>query len=230
MTGTPAPSDVEIWPLSGLRVVTGDLELRVPDDRTILELGRLAAQGVHAPDAMPFLKPWTRGTPVEVARSVAAYQWQMRTRTAPDDWAFELAVLRDGEPLGLQGVYATDFTVTRTATTGSWLGLRHQGRGVGTRMRLAVLHLLFEGFGARYATSAAFADNGPSNGVSRRLGYRDNGVQHVAREGRPAVNRQLLLDRETWDARPDDLRADVVVEGLEPVLDLLGLGGGAAPA
>lgn len=216
-------SDVDIWPLTGLRVVSGDLELVAPDDRMLLALARLAAEGVHPPDSMPFLVPWTRGTPQQVARSVMTYQWGLRQRTTPADWAIELAVVRDGEPLGTQGMYAKDFLVTRTAETGSWLGLRHQHGGVGTRMRLMILHLLFEGLGALHATSSAFVDNPGSTGVSRRLGYRPNGVLHQAREGGPVDSQLFVLDRADWDARPDHLRPDVRVEGIGPVREQLGL-------
>lgn len=220
----PVLSDSEVWPLTGLRVVCGDLELRSPDDRLLLDVARLAAQGVHAPDYMPFLVPWTQGTPTQVARSVVTYQWGLRQRTWPQDWAIELALVRDGEPLGMQGVYAKDFLVTRTAETGSWLGLRHQHGGVGTRMRLMVLHLLFEGFGARYATSSAFTDNPGSSGVSRKIGYRENGVLHQSRADGPVDSQLFELSRAAWDARPAALRLDVRVEGLGPVKEQLGLG------
>ena len=224
MTVTTAPlTDAEIWPLTGLRVVSGDLELRMPDDRMLLDLARLAAQGVHPPDYMPFLVPWTRGTPVQVARSVMTYQWGLRGRTTPGDWAIELALVRDGEPLGTQGVYAKDFLVTRTAETGSWLGLPHHRQGLGTRMRLMILHLLFEGFDALHATSSAFVDNPGSGGVSRRIGYRENGVLHQAREGGPVDSQLYVLDRAAWDARPDELRIDVRIEGVDPVRAQLGM-------
>ncbi|GIG41400.1 GNAT family N-acetyltransferase [Cellulomonas phragmiteti] len=216
-------TDVDIWPLTGLRVVSGDLELRAPDDRMLLDLARLAAQGVHRPDAMPFLVPWTRGTPTQVARSVMTYQWGLRQRMSPTDWAFELAVVRDGRPLGTQGVYGKDYLVTRTAETGSWLGLAHQHGGVGTRMRLLILHLLFEGFDALHATSSAFVDNPGSSGVSRKIGYRPNGILHQAREGGPVDSQLFVLDRADWDARPDALRLDVRIEGLAPVREQLGM-------
>lgn len=225
MTDAPPPAltDVDIWPLTGLRVVSGDLELRAPDDRMLLDLARVAAQGVHRSDYMPFLVPWTRGTPTQVARSVMTYQWGLRQRMTPTDWAFELAIVRDGQPLGTQGVYAKDYLVTRTAETGSWLGLAHQHGGVGTRMRLMMLHLLFEGLDARHATSSAFVDNPGSAGVSRKIGYRENGVLHQAREGGPVDSQLFVLDREAWDARPDDLRLDVQVVGLDPVREQLGI-------
>ena len=41
-------------------------------------------------------------------------------------------------------------------------------------MRAAVLHLAFDGLGARRAVSDAFEDNPGWLGVSRKLGYRDD--------------------------------------------------------
>ena len=103
--------------------------------------------------------------------------------------------MRDGEVLGTQSLMANDFPVTRTAETGSWLGLRHHGQGVGTRMRLMILHLLFEGFDGLRATTSAFDDNAASNAVTRRIGYAENGVEVLAREGKPATSRRYVLDR-----------------------------------
>ena len=69
--------------------------------------------------------------------------------------------------IGAQDVRAHDFAVLRTVSTGSWLGREHQGRGRGREMRAAVLHLAFAGLGCLIAQTAAYADNGPSLGVSR---------------------------------------------------------------
>jgi RimJ/RimL family protein N-acetyltransferase len=172
---------------------------------------------------MPFVFPWTRGTPLEVARSVLTYQWSARAAVAPERWKLELAVVRDGEVVGAQALMTADFPITRTAETGSWLGRRHQGQGLGTRMRLMILHLLFEGFDGRFATTSAFDDNGPSTGVTRRIGYADNGIELVDRLGQLATSRRYLLDRATWDARPAALRPDVTLHGVERAREQLGL-------
>jgi len=67
-------------------------------------------------------------------------------------------VLERGVPVGIQSMSATQWASTRVAGTGSWLGREFQGRGIGTRMRALMLHLVFEGLGAREVTSDAFAD------------------------------------------------------------------------
>jgi RimJ/RimL family protein N-acetyltransferase len=43
----PTPTDVDIWPLLGFRISVSDVELSAVDDRTALDLGRLAAAGIH---------------------------------------------------------------------------------------------------------------------------------------------------------------------------------------
>ncbi|GAA5208943.1 GNAT family N-acetyltransferase [Microbacterium kyungheense] len=193
-----------LWPASAVRARAGDLELRWIDDQLLLELAELAGRGIHAPDAMPFEHPWTRGTADEVARSVLTYQWGLRGEVSPQAFALEFAVLHRGVPVGIQGLTAKDWTVLRTVTTGSWLGLEHQGHGIGTRMRALILHLAFEGFGALEATSGAFADNGPSNAVSRRLGYESDGAFQVAREGAAVLHNRYTMSRERWLAQRDD--------------------------
>lgn len=211
----------ELWPPAGLRVTSGDLELRLPDDDQLLRLAELASRGVHAADAMPFVVPWTAGTPLEVARSVLTYHWRARADVAPARWNLELAVLVDGEPIGFQGISTSDYPVTRTAETGSWLGVEHQRRGYGTRMRLAVLHLLFEELGAQEATTSAFADNPASLGVTRRLGYEPAGDRRLARQGAVAVSRLFAMSRAAWEARPDELRHPVEVEGATALREML---------
>ena len=81
----------------------------------------------------------------------------------------------------------------REVSTGSWLGQRYQGQGLGTEMRAAVLHLAFTGLGAEFATSNTFTDNAASLGVSRKLGYLPDGIQRQVIRGRPVVLQLLRL-------------------------------------
>ncbi|WP_029291999.1 GNAT family N-acetyltransferase [Cellulomonas sp. HZM] len=211
------------WPLVDLAVTSGDLTLRYVDDELLPQVAALAARGVHAPDAMPFYFPWTRGSADDVARSVLTYHWRTRAETSPDRWALELALIRDGEVLGVQGMTASDFPVLRTAETGSWLGLEHHGQGLGTRMRLMILHLLFDGLGAERATTGAFADNPASLGVTRKLGYRANGDDRLAREGVATTSLRFALDRADWQTRPEHHRPPIELHGVPATRELLGL-------
>jgi RimJ/RimL family protein N-acetyltransferase len=136
-----------------------------------------------------------------------------------------LAVFSSGEIVGEQQVSAKDYPVTRSGDTGSWLGRRHHGQGIGTRMRLMVLHLAFEGFDAAEMVSEAHDDNPASNAVSRRLGYTANGTRATAREGRSVIENSYRMTRGQWDARPDDLRTEITLEGVSPIRQLFGIDG-----
>ena len=125
----------------------------------------------------------------------------------PTEWTFTGCAFVDGRPVGVQDLMAKDFPTLRSVRTGSWLGRAHQGQGLGKEMRAAILHLAFEGLGAVEALSGAYDDNARSLGVSRALGYTDNGTQRMVRRGQPAMMVDVRLDRETWLAtRRDDSR------------------------
>ena len=209
-----------LWPASALRVRSGDLELRWIDDTLLVELSELAGRGIHDSEAMPFEHPWSRGTADEVARRVLTYQWDLRSKVAPTEFALEFAVIHDGVPVGVQGLTARDWTVLRSVQTGSWLGRAHQGRGIGARMRMLVLHFAFEGLGAVEATSGAFVDNDASNAVSRRVGYQDDGAFRVAREGAAVPHNRFVMTRDRWES----LRADHAARLGSPV-ELTGVEG-----
>jgi RimJ/RimL family protein N-acetyltransferase len=215
------------WPLAGLRLTTPRLELRVPTDSDLNDLAGLAAAGVHDPEVQPFAVPWTDAAPIDRARGTLQYQWSQRARWEASKWSLDLAVVRDGTVVGTQAISATDFAVVREVATGSWLGQAHQGRGTGTEMRAAVLHLAFAGLGARYATSGAFTDNLASQRVSRKLGYVEDGIDRQVRRGQPAAMLRFRLDRETWQATRT---VPVEVSGLEPCLEMFGLGDERASA
>jgi RimJ/RimL family protein N-acetyltransferase len=208
------------WPLFGLRLRTPRLELRVPDLDDLGALADLAGAGVHDPAVQPFVAGWTDAEPEQVARNVLQWQWSMMGRWSPQDWGLQFVAVADGRVIGTQALDGRDFAVLRQVGTGSWLGREFHGQGYGTEMRAAVLHLAFDGLHAEYATSEAFADNGASYGVSRKLGYVDNGVERHLVRGKPVVGRRLRLDRDGWSAART---VEVTVEGLEPCLPMLGL-------
>ncbi|TWJ12081.1 RimJ/RimL family protein N-acetyltransferase [Stackebrandtia albiflava] len=211
---------IDHLPLYGLRVTPGDLELRLPVGEELAALAEVAAGGVHAADHMPFLVPWTVGAPEAVARSVLQHHWRLLSAFEPHRWTLPLVVFRDGRPVGIQSMRGVDFAVTGEVDSGSWLGRAHQGGGVGTRMRAAMLHLAFEGLGAVTATSGAFSDNPRSRRVSEKLGYRPDGLERVARDGAVGVIERLRLDRADW--RPGRF-GEVRVEGLPGCRDMFGV-------
>lgn len=211
---------IDHWPLLGLRLTTPRLELRLPSDEELSELAYLAAEGVHDPDHLPFTVPWTDLPPRERARSVVQHHWLRRGNWAPDNWALNLAVFERGQILGLQTIAARNCATLREVNTGSWIGLRHHGRGVGTEMRAAVLHLAFAGLGATEATSGAFADNPSSFRVSSKLGYEPDGIERHTVRAQITVMRRLRQSRARWEGHQ---QASVSINGLSACLPLFGL-------
>jgi RimJ/RimL family protein N-acetyltransferase len=138
--------------------------------------------------------------PPERARGVLQYHWGRWAAWTPADWSMELVVVRDGTVVGAQGISAHDFGVRREVSSGSWLGQAYHGQGIGTQMRAAILHLAFAGLGAEQAVSSAAEDNAASLGVSRRLGYREDGMEIHAIRNAPVVLRRMRLNRATWQA------------------------------
>ncbi|MGC0423558.1 GNAT family N-acetyltransferase [Embleya sp. AB8] len=208
------------WPVFGLRVTTPRLELRPATQDDLVALVELAELGIHAPDYMPFSKPWTREEQPAKARNALKYYWSTWANWAPEDWYLLLAVVHEGRVIGVQDGAAKDFAHRREVMSGSWLGLAHQGQGLGTEMRAGWLELAFAGLGARWAVSAALPDNAPSLGVSRRLGYADDGLEIEAGEdGGPREVTRLRLTREAWHQHRT---IEAKVEGLDACRDMFG--------
>lgn len=217
-----APTDVEIWPLLGVRIRVSDVELATVDDATALELGRLASGGIHG-NFLPFLTPWTRGTPVEIARNLYRYHSGVRRDLSPDSWRLEFAARLDGTLIGVQSLKADGFPTVRSAESGSWLGKAWQGKGIGTLTRIAILALAFDGLGAEQVTTSAWADNVASNAVTRKLGYATNGEERLEREGTVTVMKRFAMPRAAWADRPADLRPHVHMEGVAGLRAWLGI-------
>jgi RimJ/RimL family protein N-acetyltransferase len=214
-----------LWPLYDLRLRTDELVLRLPTEAELPAFSEVAARGIHPPEEMPFGIPWTDLPSPERERS--SYQFWMRARAswAPADWNLTLGVWVAGEPAGFQDLLATDFARLRVVRTGSWLGQRFQGRGIGKLMRQAALALAFDHLGAEVAESKALTDNIASQRVSEGVGYERNGIGRLAPRGeaRDAIRYRMTVAQ--WRARE---RPAVQVEGLDACLELFGVPAGSA--
>lgn len=215
-----------IWPAADLRARSGDLELRWIDDELLVRLAEVAARGIHPPETMPFTYPWTRGTPEAVARGLLNYQWSARPDIGPKQLTLEMAVLVAGQVIGVQAAGGKDYAVLRTVETGSWMGQEFQGRGLGSKMRALMLHLLFDGLGTRVVTSTAYTDNPASNRVSRKTGYAPDGSYEVVRDNKPATLNRYVMTAQSFAANRENLRellgAPVHLEGTAAVAKQLG--------
>ena len=210
-----------VWPLFDLRVRTPKLELRYIDDGLATALAELAARGIHDPGFMPFMLPWTDQPSPQLEHATMQWYWRARADTSPARWHLTLAAIVDGAAIGTTSLDAHDFATLREFESGSWLGRAYQGRGLGKEMREATLHLGFAGLGAEYATTGAWHDNGPSLGVTRSLGYLEQGRHRAMRRGEPAESLTFRMHRDDWQQRLR--RDDIVIDGLAPALPLLGL-------
>lgn len=207
------------WPLFDLRLRTGNLELRLPRQDDLLELIEVAKAGIHPPDEMPFAFAWTDQPSPEFDRNFFQFHVAQWATWRPDAWTMPLGVWVDGQLAGVQDLSAEHFPTLRSVHTGSWLGQAFQGKGTGRLMRQAVLALAFDHLDAEVAESGAFLENPASARISQSIGYEPNGLGRFAPRGVARDIQRYRLTREAWRSRP---RPEVVVEGLEPCLELFG--------
>ena len=146
--------------------------------------------------------------------------WRSVGTWSPSSWTLQLAVEYNGAVVGIQSVEAENFRSLRTVDSGSWLVPSARGRGVGVAMRKAVLGLAFDGLGALAAVSSARGDNGASLGVSRAIGYTDNGIS-LNDSGRGLIELQhMRLTVQQWRAAGHG--SEVSFDGLTPCLPWFG--------
>jgi len=203
----------EYWPVFGLRLATPRLMLAPLRDDDLAETLDVILDGIHPADRMPFAMPWTDAPRDELIPNTLRYYWTNRGASTPESWALPFIVRRAGAVVGLQELTGKNFAVTKTVETGSWLGSAHQGDGIGTEMRSAILQFAFDHLKAQRADSAAFLDNPASLRVSAKLGYRNDGTVVVQRRpGERAIDQRLTVDnahfiRPGWDVQVRGLPA-----------------------
>ncbi len=210
---------VDIFPAFGLRIDCGPVTLRAMRESDVPRVCELVAEGIHEEGAQPFLVPWN----VSKTQPVESLQFYYRTWAtfSSEAWTLLMAVERDGVMVGAQDVKTEKFGIVRHGETGSWLGLRHQGRGTGTLMRQAMLTFAFDHLGAVEMRSAAWADNPSSHRVSEKCGYVANGYQLLDRQGRRARQDDFVATPETFVRPP----YEVAVTGADAFRRAIGLDG-----
>jgi RimJ/RimL family protein N-acetyltransferase len=208
-----------IWPLLALRITTPRLELAVPSTDDLLNLAQ-ASREIQPPDEIRFQQAFLYESSPLRERQLLQHHWRALAHWQPHSWDLHLAVRVDGVAIGLQNMWAADFATVRTVETGSWITRRHQGRGLGTEARAAMLELAFAHLDALEARTSYIAGNTASAAVSRKLGYVDNGHRAVSREGVRMVEHTLALTRESWQARQVP---GIQIYEIAPCLELFGL-------
>lgn len=197
------------WPLNTLTITTGDVALRPVRDA---ELAQFVAIFPDDFDLDPRFPPLSGLPPrQDRERRFAQSIWRHRGCWSIDEWALDFGVWRVGEPIGIQTLEGTGFPAERTVDTASWIAKPFRGKGFGIRARAAVLEFAFGRLGAQHAITSAVVTNHASLGVSRRIGYRDDGVRpHDTGDG--IVDLQhLRLSRDDWTT--SDVRIPVEVNG-----------------
>ncbi|MDH4279279.1 MAG: GNAT family N-acetyltransferase [Acidimicrobiia bacterium] len=197
------------------------LELRKPTDPDLAELVDVVRAGIHDPQTMPFTTAWTDAESPELERRVLKYWWRCRSEFTPQQWDLPFVVVSEGTIVGVQSLAASNFPTLRTAETGSWLGLDHQGAGIGKEMRRAIVSFAFECLDALAVTSAAYMDNRASQQVSLATGYEPNGTVFEERRGERAEQIRYILTRQRWSELQTN--AEIHIEGMEACRDMFGL-------
>ena len=202
-----------------IRLATADLKLRHLTEADLACLADLLPADVEQnPDSTTYA-----GLTAARNRGAVVHQdyWRALGSWRPQSWALNFGVFRDGQLIGNQGVEGDDFQVLRTVDSFSFLAIEARGRGWGKQMRAAVLALAFGSLGAQFAITSAWTDNRASLGVSRALGYVDNGVTVHRRGDGAGQMRHLRLSRDTWLA--SRCPQQVTVTGVQECMPYFGL-------
>jgi len=202
-----------------LRLTTPDLELRHLIETDLSPLADIIPEDAEQ-DPSSTTYP---GIDPARARGIVAHQdyWRARGNWRPESWALSFGVFRKGELLGYQGLEGDDFATLRTVDSSSFLTQAARGKGFGKQMRAAVLTLAFGALGARFAITSAWSDNYASLGVSRAVGYMDNGVTAQRRGETAGEMIHLRLTRERW--LTSGWAERMTVEGVDECMPFFGL-------
>lgn len=211
----------EIFPPFGLTMRCGDVTLAGTRPEHMADLIHEAKAGVFDTSSgapMPFLFDWPSLPDQDL--NMWQHCWKVWGAMTPESWHLKLSVIVDGRAIGCQDVMNMGgFLQTRSLETGSWIGLRHQGHGIGTRIRQMVAMLAFDHLDAEVLTSAYIEGNVKSAGVSRRVGYVEEGERRLPHGDGYRVERLVRLAPDAL-VRPAE---PLEVEGVEAFRRFVGL-------
>jgi RimJ/RimL family protein N-acetyltransferase len=184
------------WPVFDIRLTSGDLELRPITEADLAGLVAIQPLDYETDPRLPLF-----GRATDPGTALHQSYWSSLGSWRPESWRLGFVVRVGGTVAGTQELEAENFARLRTVETGSWLAPAWRGRGVGKEMRRAVLALAFDVLAADAAETSAWHDNAASLGVSRSLGYVDNGVSRHAHGDRVADMPRMRMTRDVWLAR-----------------------------
>lgn len=220
----PTLNRMTLWPLYELSISGNHnghaMVLRYSHDDDLYDLAELREEGV-VPSGCEHWTPGLLGSLSsdrgERIRGFVQRNWVRRGQLRADSWGLPLCILVDGQVCGLQTMSAERFNIERTIASGSWLGLKFQGKGYGSWARASMLELAFVRLGARYATTSWAVDNMASARVSAKMGYTlypETPDQALVRHG--------VLTSTTWKRTRPDWCDTLSVSGVQDCLQLLG--------
>lgn len=200
-----------LWPPFALRIQVDDVSLRpVREDDLPCLLDLLPHDVEHDPASEMFGEMDLDGNR---GRIILQSFWRSSGNWSPHSWSLPLLVARRGEAVGVQTLEAEHFPELRVVDSASWLAVSARGQGTGAAMRAGILSLAFDHLGAERAVTSAREDNAASIGVSRRLGYEDNGTSRTRSPSGPCTLRHMVLSKEAWEA--SEWSRTVQVRGVE---------------
>lgn len=159
------------WPGKGTLITERNVSLAWIDDEILGQLAVLAGEGIFPRPYPSYAFPWAQGDAETVRKNVIEYQRGVRTTCGPEKWRLEQAVIVDKQPVGVVGIGAEDWQDRKVGVSGSWLGRRYQGRGIGSTAAVALLRVFFERLGGEEARRIVYPENTASLRVGEKLGY-----------------------------------------------------------
>lgn len=216
---------VDFHPPLGLIIRTPRLILQPADEPCALRLAMAVLEhGIHDTNHSPFGTQWSDADATTVARRVFT---DSLPKTHERLWKLSFAVRLAGTPDTPIGVVVLrqDGDLEGGVCTASWFVRPMHGNGLGTETRAALLKLAFDGMGADYASSLVFTNNTASLGVTQKFGYTHMSSEMREVRGSLEEYAKMTLTREQWRGHllAQSLGAEVLWEGLVPVLDYFGI-------